>query len=372
MRTFLLYLVSFFAVALIILELFFQFVIPASENPLTEFDTAYNITIYDSTRGDEGLYTYGRLSEVKGEWKVNNYGWVSEVNFEQPGGNRKPMVALIGDSYVENLYCDVKDHLDRVMEKELGGEYVVYPFGTSGMNMSQFANVTRYVQERFKPDVIVYLVNHRNLRESLTTVLRRENQIQYKPVGEGIERVEPKPFKPSRMARILRYSALYRYFKTNFLFEIKLPDPTPWEKKVVKPLDYDNPTPEMVALMEKTCDTIISELEGLTRGTEVLFALHPNRPPIYAGIEPAPQTPDLTIVSRVLQKRGDAFVDLNTHFQETWKREHRSFEFPTNQHWDDYGQEVAGKGIVIALRNRLASQQQVASVAADSTVLSLP
>lgn len=367
MRRFFQYLIALGAAAAFFLELFFRFVVPASQHPLTIYDSAYQIELYDSLRQVSGLYVYGRTADVRGRWKVNNYGWVSEVPFEAAERRSKPMVAIIGDSYVENLYCDVQDHLDRYLEQELGGAYAVYAFGNSGCNLAQFISVSRYVRDKFQPALIVYLVNHRNLRESLTTVKRDRDQLQFAPEAGGLKRMEPVQKAPGKLTRMLSHSALYRYLRTNLKIAFDLPDLTPWDKGDGAPvLDVDNPSAEMRAHMAAVADTILSQLAKENGSLPVLYALHPHRPSIYAGDEPLRQTPDQEILMERLRQRGEPYLDLNLYFNETWKREGRKFEFPTNQHWNPYGNKVAARAIARALSASFAARQAMSSDSAPA------
>jgi hypothetical protein len=118
--------------------------------------------------------------------------------------------------------------------------------------------------------------------------------------------------------------------------------------------------------MAAVADTILAQLAEENGDLPVLYALHPHRPSIYAGDEPLKQTPDQEILMQRLRQRGDAYLDLNFYFGETWKREGRKFEFPTNLHWDPYANQVAAKAIAQALRVSFAARQEMTSDSASA------
>jgi len=154
--------------AIFICELFFRLVLPACNFPYAYTDPVTNILRYDEKRLTEGVYTIGRYAQQRGKWRVNNYGWISAVDYQRKELRDKPLVAVIGDSYLEAFHVDVDKSVAALLRDSLHGEYDVYQFGISGASLATYLQITRWVDSEFEPDIIVYLVDDDDLEQSMT------------------------------------------------------------------------------------------------------------------------------------------------------------------------------------------------------------
>ena len=76
----------------------------------------------------------------------------------------KPIIAVIGDSYVEALQVKNKDAFHAILDKGLSS-HDVYPIGISG-SLSQYIAFSRYAAEQFSPKLFVFLIIENDFDES--------------------------------------------------------------------------------------------------------------------------------------------------------------------------------------------------------------
>src|SRR5687768_1767173 len=152
----------------IALELFFSFIIPASEFPYYYYDPNDHILRFSTTEQRDGVFTVGVMAKQRGRWHVNNAGWNSAVEFNKE--KHQLRIAIIGDSYIEALQVNVEEslagQLRHLISKSPYPEVEVYAFGVSGAPLSQYLQMARYASTYFDPDILVINVVHNDFDES--------------------------------------------------------------------------------------------------------------------------------------------------------------------------------------------------------------
>ena len=88
-----------------IAELFFRVVIPASNPPKACFDENELLYKFCPNQGS-GVMTIGKKASIRTRWRVNNYGWNSDIDYCQE--KSLPRIAIIGDSFIEAFQVDLK------------------------------------------------------------------------------------------------------------------------------------------------------------------------------------------------------------------------------------------------------------------------
>src|SRR5438309_72885 len=100
---------------IILLELLFRYIIPASETPYVYFDHNNQILRYDTEGKTEGIYTIGGLTQQRSRWRINNYGWNSKIDYVPYQIRQKPLIAIIGSSYVEAFQVNIEDNIAAIL-----------------------------------------------------------------------------------------------------------------------------------------------------------------------------------------------------------------------------------------------------------------
>ena len=169
---FLLRVVVFLLVFAALAEVWLRTVTPASEVPLSYQDARSMIFRFDPSGPREGLYTVGRLARRGGNWRVNNAGWISAVDYVPATKRDRPLVALFGDSYIEGFLTDVDQHVDTYLQEVLKPVSDVYAFGLSGWYLEQYVAASRYAASLYQPDLLVIFIDGGDVSDSV-----RENGV---------------------------------------------------------------------------------------------------------------------------------------------------------------------------------------------------
>lgn len=198
---------------LVIAEVVFRFIIPACEHPLYSYDEHFKLLHLQPA--SSGLFTAGKFAEVRGRWRSNNFGWNSEIDYIPGIGKERPLVAVIGDSYVEAMQVDVDRRFPALLQSLMGDDFLVYSFGISGAALSQYLHMSRYANQVFNPRILVINVVHNDFDESLANLVRVPRFLQIAMQNGAFIEVAPTPFQQGTFTRICHLSAVVRYLVQN-------------------------------------------------------------------------------------------------------------------------------------------------------------
>ncbi len=151
-------------ILLLLLELFFRVVIPATDPPMGFFNEEERM-YYFSNQREEGQITIGRFAQIKARWHINNEHWNYPIDFAQVID--RPLIAVIGDSYIEAFQVDADEKYPFLLRNRLEPDYEVYAFGKSGAPLSHYLHVSRYVDRHFDPDILIFNMVHNDFEESI-------------------------------------------------------------------------------------------------------------------------------------------------------------------------------------------------------------
>lgn len=358
MFRFVLFIAGFFTFLLLVMEVFFRTIVLGPQFPADIFDPTYGIYRYKPSP-QTGTYTFGKKAEISATWEINRQGWNSAVDFKPKSARSKPAVAIIGDSYVENLYVPPALHMERIIQDSLHDQAEIYALGTKGTPLSQLVKVATYTKQEFNPEVILVMVNPRNLPESITSHRRIPFARQYYLTGSKVTVVTPKPRASSSVKEFLRKSRFYTYLKTNFALTLTPPkDPLKGSQADSTAIaQADSILLDQISLISEWLIVDFKEAVGDSR---LVFALHPYRPSIYAEEIPLRQSPMTARFQEVLDKHNMPYLDLNPHYYQVYHQDKKPFEFESNMHYNQYGTEVAANGIAPWLQTQIVSDQMIA------------
>ncbi len=152
-------------------------------------------------------YSVGWSLDLARQGAVNNMGYVAPFDFTAGAGG----VAVLGDSYIENLMNDYAVTLQGRLPALLDEPLFVLPFGSSGASMPDYLAVARMVAERFHPHWGVVLISAADFTEGFAPVpgyygwdAAAEPPVRFSTPGER-----------GLVARVGRQSALVRYLRYN-------------------------------------------------------------------------------------------------------------------------------------------------------------
>lgn len=336
-------------------ELFFRYVLPAARTPLVEYDRTYDILHYRTDGPREGISTTGRWCERPVRWRINNDGWNSAIDYQATPGRSRPLVALIGDSYVEALQVNVGESMTDDLRRLQAGRREVYGFGFSGAPLSQYLQMSRYVRKVFHPEILVFNIVYNDFDQSLRELDPLPYFLQLTSVAGDLQEAAPIPYESSRIKRLAARSAFVRYLWIN----LHLPDiAQQWRAPVGDP-DRFYGNVDVVELqrhrevVERATFMLVEQIRRENPDTEILFMIDAPRVEIYEG---KPGEGRLAWVHQLLrsacERSGCRYLDLTGPFRERYARDHVPFNFPNDYHWNTVGHALAAEVLDAALGER--------------------
>jgi hypothetical protein len=347
------------AFVVLLLEVVFRTVIPASARPQAYLDPVTTLWKLDRTAQAEGLATIGRFAEQRGHWRINNEGWNSPIDYRPAKAGRR--VAVIGDSFIEALQVDIERSYPNLLAESLDEDWDVYAFGVSGAPLSQYLHMARHVVPRFSPDVLVLNLVHNDFVESYADLPEGHAGVQWLRVANGprgLEEVAPQPdFSASqynRSKQLLKLSATVRYLYYNLAVEnIWRPAVTGAEDA---PATY-NANVEVasaqrhVARIAALVRYVFGKLRAEQPDLRVIVVLDGPRPGVYG--EPDPAT-DLSFIAHIVGEaaavNGFEFVDLAEPMRAEFAASGVPFESRYDNHWDLRGHRFVAAQVLRAMQ----------------------
>ena len=344
----------------LILELFFRYVIPASELPHYYFSKKDLVTKFDSS-SKEGVNTIGRWATQRARWRINNDGWDSDVDYTQKQDNRK-LISVIGDSYIEGFYVDIDKSYPSLLRNTLHNDYLVYSFGISGAPLSHYLHLMRYANKYFNPDIFIINVVHNDFDESIAelnpfhklflTVSIKDNNIteilpDEKTYIQSYHRLE------GRRGRILRKSAIYRYFAANLkimtigdlINRIKGIFVTHNEKYNAN-ISVSSVEQNKI-LIEKAVNYILRKMKDENHGKRIIFIMDAPRNDIYNDKLSSSNVVYLNkILGKACAENKFEFIDLTDSMNKDYNQHGIKFNSDIDGHWDQYGHYFVYKQVL--------------------------
>lgn len=339
---------------LLLLELVvFRVVFPACEEPAYVLDPETHLPRFDPSYGTSGTFTFGRVPTVGAEWRINNAGWISAFDFyPRAEGDTTFRVAVLGDSYIENFYTQLDQHIDALLDRMLGPGYEVWGFGRSGSYLFQYVVLCRELDSLYDPDLFVVFLNNNDVRSSLAdmgTPTRYYYQIS--STDSGYVEVPPAPFSRNRFRKHLRHSALLRYLTANtrlgWFAEVQREARM---EGLVATISEARQDTVLMAQLSDAAEYMLQTLVDEHPGKRFLFVGDAMRQHIYDGSTDSESYLDCTIVQGICDTMPDClFLDLTEVYRSAWERDGRRFEYDNNWHWNAYGDSVVASGVGVEI-----------------------
>lgn len=352
MKAFTLRALFFGLLAIVFFEIVFRTIVPASSFPFTCSDPETGILRYDPELGRDGVFTTGRLAEVRVPWHINNAGWNAGIDYRRPAErDGEFVVAITGNSYIEGLNVHWDEHVAHLLSERLGPDSEAYSFGYSGTPLSENLRVGPYVVERYDPDLLVLFVAVGDLLGSMRSHGRRPLSVQLVREGDRLIETKPPVYKAGR-TRWARSSAIARYLMTNANLKIG------GGGLAVADVEDEGAT-EVADRIDgrQAALAVLSRLRERLPETELLLLVDANRKAIYEGDDEAVRSFEAQLLQPVCDSLGIALLSLDEAFLADWKLHHERFNFDHNYHWNARGNAVAAE----ALANYLQADRTLAS-----------
>lgn len=286
---------------------------------------------------------------------TNGHGWVSPIQYDSAA--RTPLLAVVGDSYVEAAMVPAESTLTRSLARLVDGRGRVYSFGASGAPLSQYLMEAQYARDHFHPAALAVVVVGNDFDESLMKYKSAPGFHYFVDDGRGglaLRRVDQ---SVSFGRRLARHSALAYYLLLNLHAQETIASLGASARR----------TPAAQYVGNTAADAGASRVADSKRAADAFLAELPARaglPPsrivlVVDGIRAAVYSPAVArdvagsyfdIMRRYLattaHARGFEVVDLQPAFAARFASSRQRFEVSNgDEHWGARGHEVAADAI---------------------------
>jgi len=319
-----------------------------SENPMANFKPNNDV-----------VTSIGWTFEYVSHKHINNYGFFSDSDYEKKSG--LPLMAVIGDSYVEAKQVDNSKTMFGLLNNEVEDFGRVYGIGVSGAPLSQYLAYANFARKEFSPDAFVFIIISNDFDESMKKY-KGEPGLHYfvdhdgKLILERIDRTEHPV-----LIRILRESAFFMFVFVNLQLDWKkvqdnLEKLAFWRKDSNKKNSeefFGNVPLKVSEVREKdsyrAIDAFFSMLPEKTgvSPSKILFVVDGMRQAIYSGTE---QKDSYLFKMREdfmgkARKKGYGVIDMHPVFQNDYLKNGDKFEYSIDYHWNELGHFLVAREI---------------------------
>lgn len=302
----------------------------------------------------EYYYTYGRFFELSNSGTVNNYGFVNDQTYDPDAS--LPLLAVIGDSYVEAVMVPYAETIHGRLAEELSGRARVYSFGMSSAALSDYLAYVEYVRDTFKPVALVIVIVGNDFDQSLTLYRDASGYHSYEVLPDGQLRHKLGESNPTRIERLVEKvigkSALVRYVFVH-LGALRIV-----QKLTSQNVDtigntqaaYDE---TRLQLSRHFVDFFLRELSPRAnlRSENIALVVDAIRPELYCE-ECRNDVKDSffgvmrSYLITQASHEGYVVVDMEPVFQQSHRRSARRFESDVDSHWNSLGHAEAAAAVL--------------------------
>jgi hypothetical protein len=280
---------------------------------------------------------------------VNNDGWVNNQDYRV--SEYPPLVAVIGDSFVEAQMLPYAQRFDGLLAKLFEGKLRFYSFAASGAPLSQFLVWARYAVSKFNARALVINVVGSDFDQSRIEYKSSPGFWYYAPGADGGLHLQLVEYHPGAMTALVRHSALLRYLALHLRIGYKFEAIMSWfrpHNDSNAGFTSANPSPSRIAASKAAVDAFLRDLGEIGLPAQcIAFTVDGFRYPDRVEREAGTFN---DIMRRYLIERastsGFEAIDLDPLFLARYQETAERFEAPNDPHWNANGHRVAAEALL--------------------------
>jgi len=294
--------------------------------------------------------------------RSNAQGFLADYDYDTT--DQRPLIAVVGDSFMEALRVPFSETLSGRLQASLGGRGRAYVFAQSGSPLSQYVAYARHACAVYRPVRLVVSVVGNDFDQSMFEQRVRNGiyHLHPRPDGGFDYKLTPLP-APGLLERMLRRSALALYLMrnvgiTNVIANmgINLAQAQPRGDDRYVGHTEAQASPARIEEGHRVIDWFVDALPQaacLAPGDIVIVVDSP-RPQLYdpAALAAVQASYFSQMRSRIIaqaRSRGFRVIDTEPLFVAAYAADRQPFEHPTDGHWNAHGHAVVAAAVVDAL-----------------------
>ena len=331
-----------------------------AENPVFHFTPERDVT-----------FSRGWNFDLVNRRRVNNAGWVNDQHYRQQ--DETPLLAVIGDSYIEALMVPYDKTLYGRLARSLAGRLRVYSFGASGAALSQYLIWAGHAVREYGANGVVINVVGNDFDESHISYNKGPGLWVYAPGSDGNLHLRLIEYRPAWLGSIVYDSSLVRYLFFNLQFG------STWRQ--IRSFFFGSPAlaaPRYAGNTAVDADpgrvgASLAAMDAMFRDLPAIIGLPPDRvlftldgfryPDAVAGGMTGTY---FDLMRRAFRSKAESLgyevIDLDPHFFKHYAVYAQKFEYPPDGHWNEIGHAVVCKAVLasklIVRLARTASQAE--------------
>lgn len=293
--------------------------------------------------------------------RTNAQGFVADYNYDATA--KTPLVAVLGDSYVEAMMVPFRETLTGRLQAALGDRGRVYAIAQAGSPLSQYVAYAQHACAVYRPQRVVVVIVGNDFDESVYERRVRGGIHHLRPnPDEGFDfRLTP-PGAPGLLVTIARHSALALYLARNvkIAYVLHRLGIVGAARAAPQEIYVGNTAASVTAARLAEGEAVIDWFLGalpqaacLAR-KDIVLTVDAIRPQIYDPQALAAVRDSYfgrmraSLIAKATQA-GFTVVDMDPPLRAAYVRDGQLFEYPTDGHWNANGHAVAAEAVRAAL-----------------------
>lgn len=338
--------------------------LPVADNPLVQPVSA-SAPVYHYSPDQPFLFSRDWDLHLVNRGHVNNAGMVNDQEYRK--GDSTPLIAVVGDSYIDALMVPYAQTLQGRLAAALRGKVRVYSFGASGAPMSQYLIWAQYAVREFGANALVINIVGNDFDESHEAYKRDFRGFWlYRPGPDGQLQLHLNEFHVGAIRSLAKHSALARYLLVNLHIKYFLGD---WRRfRGLRPAERPGDRPRYAGNTEAAADRArldasIAAMDAFFRDLPLVTVLPPSRILFtmdgfrYPAAASAGAGTYFDLMRRAFSERAVArqyeVIDADPLFFAHFRAHHLQFQDSRDLHWNGLAHGIVAGAV---LRSELLRQ----------------